>query len=137
MLLEGYSRRKHALFIALIAPEELKNEVTRYHGKWRNGTGLKTDWLNVSINNFHSLLCPTPGRDRKYFIEKNESEWLQTWETPGIVGNGVKHWARNRSSESLLLNVFLVPFPYSLHQLGPYLSGRKVKPSFLKKLNGP
>lgn len=43
MLLEGYSSRKHALFIALTVPEELKSEVARYHGKWRNSTGLRTE----------------------------------------------------------------------------------------------
>ena len=43
MLLEGYRGRKYALFIALTAPEELKNEVARYQGKWKNAMRLKTE----------------------------------------------------------------------------------------------
>lgn len=54
------------------------------------------DWLNVDIESLYSNPSPTPGRDRKYFIEKNEPERLHTWGTPGVVGSGVRHWAGNR-----------------------------------------
>ena len=54
------------------------------------------DWLNVDMKSLYSNPSSTPGRDRKYFIEKNEPERLHTWGTPGIVGSGVRHGAGNR-----------------------------------------
>lgn len=83
--------------MAPIAPEELKNEVTRYYGKWKYGMGLKTDWSHWSIlKSLHSLLSPTPGRDGRYLMENREPERLHTCRAVGIVRSGVSHWAGNR-----------------------------------------
>ena len=68
-------------------------KVEVWHGtEYRN-------WLNVYIKCSHSISSPTPGRDRKYFIEKNEPERLQTWGCPGIVESEVRPWDRNRETK--------------------------------------
>ena len=92
MLLEEYISRKQAFFMAPIAPEELKNEVTRYYGKWKYGMELKTE---IGLYKEPSL-SPTPGRDGRHFMENKEPERLHTWGAAGIVRSGVRHWAGNR-----------------------------------------
>lgn len=55
MLLEEHISRKQALFMAPIAPEELKNEATRYYGKWKYGMELKTGIGQIGLYKEPSL----------------------------------------------------------------------------------
>ena len=68
---KGYISTKETLFRA---PEPQKSSKMRSSSTMESGgmaQAENSDWLNVDIKSLHCIPSPTPGRDRKYFIEKN------------------------------------------------------------------